>query len=286
MAGWKRNVLDGIPVHQASTISWLPGIVQGFSTRLGGVSQKPLDSMNMSLAVGDTPDNVAQNRARAIGALAGENLPYASAAQVHGNHVAVVTEAATEPIADTDALITNVPDIMLLMVFADCVPIYFCDPVKRVVGLAHSGWRGTAVNVSGRTVAAIEREYGAEPGELYCSIGPSISAERYEVDVEVVDALKNAWPGGAVSPMTPKNEFTSKFLCNLRLIVFDQLVSAGIRPERIAVSDECTFRNKKDFFSHRRDSAKGGATGRMAGIIGLRPMDEGFAWPDDDAKTK
>lgn len=268
-----------MPVHQAQTISWLPGISQGFTTRLGGVSAAPFDTLNMSLAVSDSPENVAENRARAIKSITGVDMPVVSAGQVHGNRVEIVTDATAGIVPDCDALVTETPDIALLMVFADCVPIYFCDPVRRVIGIAHSGWRGTAANVAGHTVRTIAETFEVEPYGLYAAIGPSISEDRYEVDLEVVDALNVAWPGGSSSPMTPKNEFTNKWLCNLRLIVFDQLVSAGIRPEHIAVSDECTFRNRKDFFSHRRDSAKGKPTGRMAGIIALRPLDTGIAWP-------
>ncbi len=279
MAGWKRSILDNMPVHQASTISWLPGIAQGFTTRHGGVSEKPLDTLNMSLAVGDDPANVASNRRQAILSVAGVALPYASAEQIHGNNVSVVTDPTETPIADTDALITNVPDIVLLMVFADCVPIYYCDPVGRVVGLAHSGWRGTASNVAGKTVRVLEREYGVAPSSLYAAIGPSISADRYEVNLDVVDALKPAIQGRSISPMTPKNEFTNTFLVNLRQIVYQQLVTAGVNPDRIAVSDECTYNNRKDFFSHRRDGTKGQKTGRMAGLIGLRPAGTGNGWP-------
>jgi YfiH family protein len=203
-------------------------------------------------------------------ALTGADWPIVTAGQVHGDRVGHVDIDGPANIEGVDALITDRPQTMLLMVFADCVPVYFCDPIKRTVAVAHAGWRGIAANIAGKTLASLVNDYDCDSGTLYAAIGPSISAERYEVGLDVVSALTAAWPGGSSSPIMPQSEFGSKFLVNLRLIVFDQLLAGGLRPENIAVSDECTAANRKDFFSHRRDCVDGGATGRMAGMIGMR----------------
>ena len=205
-----------------------------------------------------------------------------SAGQVHGSTLAVVDKTSQDLIDGADALITSTPEIVLLMVFADCVPIFFADPIQRAVGLAHSGWRGTAANVAGKTARRIMGEFDCDRSNLFAAIGPSISAERYTVDIEVVKALTDAWPGGSSTPILPTSEFRSQFQINLRLIVFDQLVDAGVLPENISVCDECTFRNKKDFFSHRRDAETLGGTGRMAGMIALAPSASGAEWPGRD----
>jgi len=272
MSGWKRSKIEGLAIYKAQTISWLPRVVQGFTTRSGGVSPKPLDSLNMSFDVGDDFQNVAENRRRATIALGCEDLRVVSARQVHGDRIVSVGFADPDIVGDADALITDSPDIMLLMLFADCVPIFFCDPIRRVVGLAHSGWQGVSSNIAGKTLARLLSDFECEAGSVFAAIGPSIGSDRYEVGLDVVAALTEAWPGGSSSPITPQNEFTNKFLVDLRLIVFDQLVSAGIRPERIAVCDECTWTNRRDFFSHRRDGTRGIATGRMAGLIGMRDL--------------
>lgn len=252
---------------------------QGFTTRQGGVSPRPLDSLNMSTNVGDDPELVAQNRRRATTAVGAPQWPCIAAGQVHGSEIAVVDDASPALVEGVDALITLRSEVLLLMLFADCVPVFFCDPIRRAVGLAHSGWKGTAQNVAGKTARRMLDEFECDSETFYAAIGPSIGSDHYEVDLEVVSALTKSWPGGSASPLTPRNEFDSKWLVNLRLIVFDQLVAAGVRPEKIAVCDECTFSNRRDFFSHRRDSAKNGTTGRMAGMIGIAKRGAPMQWP-------
>lgn len=286
MSGWKRSKIDGFPVYQAATISWLPNIVQGFTTRQGGVSTGSLNSLNMSSNVGDRPENVVENRHRAVAALTGQDWPIVTAAQIHGDGIGNVAAPDSTVVGGADALITDQAETMLLLVFADCVPVYYCDPVRRVVAIAHSGWRGTAANIAGKTLARMVHDYGCERASIYAAIGPSISSARYEVGLDVVAALKDAWPGKSSSPFIPQNEFTNKFLVNLRLIVFDQIVSAGLRPEHIAVSDQCTAANRKDFFSHRRDSAGGLPTGRMAGLIGIHRRGSRFAMSFPPAEAR
>jgi len=271
MSYWKRTVKGDIAIHQAKTIGYLPGVCHGFTTRIGGVSQKPFDTLNLSSVVGDNVENVEENRRRAVIAVMERDCPYLSAYQVHGNSVAVIDrefDASQPPIAD--ALVTNQREIALFLLFADCVPIFFFDPIAKAVGIAHSGWRGTASNIASHTVESLIQSLGCVSQNIFAAIGPSISAEHYEVSRDVVDQLCDAHKGGSSTPFTQVNEFTSKWLVDLRVIIFDQLVSAGIRPENIEVSNECTYSNRADFFSHRRDSKENiQLGGRMGGLIGL-----------------
>ncbi len=271
MTNWKRKKFGELAVYQANNIAWFPGVVQGFTTRHGGLSAKPYDSLNMSDSVGDLPANVAENRHRALEAIAGSDFAYVTANQVHGGNVAVVEEPwETNP--DADALVTDQPHIALVMLFADCVPIFFFDPIKRVIALAHAGWRGAAANIAHRTVAAMVSRYECAPRDIFAAIGPSISADRFEVGLDVLQPLQAAWNSSGASAFTIRDEFAGKFSANLRLIVYDQLQGAGLNPDHVAVCDVCTFDASRDFFSHRRDASKLGKTGRMAGIIGLRPV--------------
>jgi YfiH family protein len=272
MAGWKKATLGGLVVHQAKTISWLPNIVQGFTTRNGGVSPGQLNSLNMSESVGDSAENVTENRRRVVSALASPPFHVATAKQVHGDGVAVIETVGQSTVVEADALITNVPEVLLMMVYADCVPVYLVDPLKNAIGIVHSGWRGTAKNAVGKAITAMRQQYDIQPWKLLAAIGPSISVDNYEVSKEVVDALWNVVPQGSSQAFIPRGNLALTYSLNLRLIVFAQLQAFGLDPENIAVSDECTFRNSNEFFSHRRDGSAEVPVGRMAGLIGLKPM--------------
>jgi YfiH family protein len=271
MANWTKTLVGDMPVYQATTINWLPGIVQGFTTRRGGVSATPFDTLNLSLAVEDSPEAVRENRQRVLTDLAGRDARLVTASQIHGAGVACVDGFQETP-PEADALVTDTPGLLLMLLFADCVPVYIFDPINRAIGLAHSGWRGTEKNITRHTLKAMRDNFGTEPRACLSAIGPCISSDYYEVGVEVADALRNA-PGGKDSGSTaavmPKSEFANTWSVNLRQIVFTQLLQAGLKPEYVAVSDECTFRNRRDFFSHRRATSAGQKTGRMAAVLGL-----------------
>ena len=277
MANWTKTLVGDMPIYQATTINWLPGVVQGFTTRRGGVSAKPYDSLNMSLSVEDSPETVAENRQRVLADFAGKDFLLVTASQVHGAGIACVD--SPQLIApEADALITDTPGLLLALLFADCVPVYIFDPAHRAIGLVHSGWRGTQKNITRHALKAMRGNFGTQPRVCLAAIGPCISADHYEVGAEVADALRDA-PGGKDSGSTtaviPRNEFGNTWSVNLRQIVFTQLLQAGLRPEYIAVSDECTFRNRRDFFSHRRATQAGQKTGRMAALFGLKETGRG-----------
>ena len=269
MADWKRRTLGEIPIHQAMTLSWLPGVVQGFSTRYGGVSHAPYETLNLGTHVGDDPVAVEVNRVRLCAELGFQPGQVALAEQVHGSTVAIIDRESPIIAPGADALITRQSDLLLMLFFADCVPVYIVDPVNRVIALIHSGWHGTVAGIVIQTVLTMQENFGSRPGACLAAIGPCIGGESYEVGQDVVDQFRRTDSLRAANAILPKNEFAGTYTLNLRQVLYSQLLSAGIRTEYVSVSSEDTFRNRRDFFSYRRD---GKMTGRMAGFLALRSL--------------
>jgi len=267
MADWKRRALGDLPVYQAATMAWLPNVIQGFTTRKGGTSAAPYDTLNLAGHVGDVPAHVQDNRQRLWADVGMAEHQVALAEQTHGSTVSLVTAGSLVPSSGTDALITNTRDVLLMMLYADCVPVYLLDPSGRAIGLVHSGWRGTVADIAGRTMAAMTAQFGSHPQTCLAAIGPCISGDSYEVGRDVADQFRNMPDLRAGTAVYPKSEFTGTYTLNLRQVIFSQLLGAGLRADSIAVCDEDTFQNKRDFFSYRRDGAP---SGRMAAFLGIR----------------
>ena len=267
MTGWRKQPIGDLPLYQAKTLAWLPRVVQGFTTRRGGVSAAPYDSLNLGVHVGDDLSQVMANRRRVWHELGVAEASIVLAEQIHGDRVAVVTAGSgAVPVAGADALVTNTPDLLLVLLFADCAPIYLVDPLRKVVGLAHAGWRGTAANIAGKTMQAMTEEFGCLPSACFAAVGPSIGEGSYEVGPEVADRFRSLPGARASNVVTPRSDLGGTYNLNLRAVIFGQLLAAGLPAGAIAVCDEDTFRNKRDFFSYRRD----GTTGRMAGFLGIK----------------
>lgn len=257
---------EGLPPYLAVS-AWLdkPGVRAGISLREGGVSASPMDSLNCALHVGDEPDRVLENRRRLSKAAGFAAEDWTCAEQVHGHRVKLVTAgdrgagrlARESAFADTDALMTREPGIMLAAFFADCVPLFFCDPVNRAVAIAHAGWRGTAANIAAETVRAMEERFGTRPGDLLAAIGPSIGPCCYEVDDAVVRQI------GMKPPVRKDN---GRYMLDLKEANRQFMIKAGLGPNHIEVSGYCTCCRTDLFFSHR---GEGGKTGRMAAFIGI-----------------
>jgi YfiH family protein len=270
---WDKAHRGGVPFYRSSALAVMPQLEHGFTTRIGGSSCGPYKSMNLGLHVGDAPDHVFENRHRVARALGFSPSEIATAEQVHGSKVARVTEAGPMA-AGVDALITNTPNILLMLMFADCVPIYIFDPLNKAVGLVHSGWKGTDANIVQKTVEAMVETFGTVPSKCIAAVGPCIGFERYEVSLDVAKRFRDCTIGsdsGSAQIVVPFNEINGTYHLNLRQVVFRQLIANGFKIESVFVSDQCTFSNKKDFYSHRRDGAERGTTGRMAAVIGLKP---------------
>ncbi|MEK0313083.1 peptidoglycan editing factor PgeF [Cohnella sp. 56] len=247
-------------------------LTAGFSARGGGQSLAPRASLNTALHVEDDEAAVIANRRAIAEALDWPFEAWTCAEQVHGKRVYRVTsedrgrgrQSRESAIQDADALITDESGILLVMYFADCVPLYFYDPKRGALGLAHAGWKGTVADIAAATVAAMSREYGSEPAELYAAIGPSIGGCCYEVDETVMRQVREVVPD--------ENKFytassAGKSRLNLKEINKHLMIKAGIMPSRIEMSGWCTSCSTNLFFSHRMEQ---GRTGRMMSWLGKK----------------
>jgi len=251
---------------------WLtsfPWLTAGFTTRKGGVGQKPWDELNTALHVGDHTDAVIENR-RLVSAAAGLAFDaWTCAEQVHGCDAAVVDAASAgsgrlsreDAIQGKDVLVTNTPGVMLTMFYADCVPLWFVDPVNRAVGLAHAGWRGSVAGAASEAVRTMQREFSSSPDELRAAIGPSIRGCCYEVDENIAQHFKQD-PSECLSPSSSPG----RYMLDLAKFNRHKLTEAGILPKHIEISDYCTSCQTDLFFSHRKEK---GSTGRMAAWIAV-----------------
>ncbi len=185
--------------------------------------------------------------------------------QVHGKTVAVIEKRNGKKIIEADALITSRRGIPLTLHYADCVPVYFFDPVNFCVGIAHAGWRGTALEICREVVRAMSRSYGTNPRHLLAAIGPSIKPCCYEVREDVVSAFKNVFPWKLMRKIF-KKKTQKHWMCDLSTANKLVLQSAGVHEKNIAMSQRCTYCDKKNFYSYRRDDGK---TGRMMAFIGI-----------------
>ena len=246
------------------------GFVHGFSTRIGGVSEGDLSSMNLSFTRGDDPERVRENYRRIAAAVGFETDRLVLTHQTHTNHVRVVTEADAgkgfvreRDYTDVDGLVTDVPQLVLTTFYADCVPLFFIDPVHRAIGLSHSGWRGTVSDIAAVTVRTMQGEYGSRPEELLVGIGPSICQDCYEVSEDVIEEFRASYEEKLWMRLY-REKGNGKYQLNLWEACRQNLLRAGVLPDRIEVTDLCTCCNPQIFFSHR---ASGGKRGNLAGFF-------------------
>lgn len=237
----------------------LSGLAHGVTTRAGGVSRGGWAALNLGLSTGDDPRAVAENRRRAAADL---GFPaFVNARQVHGTRVVEAASVDALP-GEADALMTDVPGVLLAVLGADCPGVLLVDPEKRALAVVHSGWKGTAAGVVSAAVRALEARYGCRAAALRAAVGPSISSARYEVGPEVAEALRDGVPG-AREALTPGR--ADRWHVDLGGLIRLQLLRAGVLDEAIEVSSACTYDESARFFSHRRDGAQAGRHALLAG---------------------
>lgn len=248
----------------------VPFVRHGFSTRLGGVSEGTFASMNLSFTRGDDPDAVAENFRRFCTAIGVSADRVVVSAQTHTDHVYNATAAdrgrgitRERGYTDIDGLITDEPGVVLCTQYADCVPLFFTDPVRRVVATSHAGWRGTAAGIGAVTVERMVSDYGCRREDILAGIAPSIGKCCFEVDTPVFDAFCRVpvFDDGCFTPHP-----NDKFYIDLWEVNRRHLLNAGIRPEHITVTDLCTKCHPDLFWSHR---VTGDARGSLAAFIGI-----------------
>ncbi|HSN89933.1 MAG TPA: peptidoglycan editing factor PgeF [Anaeromyxobacteraceae bacterium] len=242
----------------------LAGFPHGFTTRQGGVSSPPFDSLNLGGRVGDDPAHVAENWRR-LEAQAG--LAFARVRQVHGAR-AVRAIRSAEPEMEADAVLSAEPGLAACVSVADCVPVLLADPASGLVAAVHAGWRGTAARAAAAGVSALA-EAGCRPGDLVAVVGPSIGPCCYEVSPDLA-----GWFGDELGAETVRDGPRPRLdLWRANALV---LAAAGVRADRIEVLGRCTACERDLFFSHRRDA---GRTGRQVAFVAPRRSSGGGTLP-------
>jgi polyphenol oxidase len=252
------------------------GIRHGISTRHGGVSHRPYDSLNLGFSTPDDEARVAENRRRFATALDVAPDSLLTAHLTHGIDVAAFDADSPDRwprswlpvragsarfswVFETDGVVSNVPNLTFFLTAADCTPILFWDRVHGVIGAAHAGWRGTARGISGNVIRTMTSAFGTNPADVVVGIGPSMGPCCYTVGHEVVDTFSES----GIDPVLVVE------LGARRLDLWEsnrrQLMDSGVRSDSIEIMGLCTGCHVSDFFSHR---AEAGRTGRMACAIG------------------
>ncbi len=237
----------------------------GVFTRHGGISAAPWDSLNLGASVGDDPAAVAENRQRLLAGFGLEFAPFGTLWLVHGKDVLRLDEASrlNGNLPKGDALITDQPGLPLLLRFADCLPLLLYDPQRAAIGIAHAGWRGTALGIAAAAIHAMQEAYGCEPAAIQALIGPGICGACYEVGDEVRREMGRRFGAAALSAIS-RPAANGRWLLDLAAANQLELQNAGV--EIIHNQAPCTACHPEDFFSHR---AEKGRTGRFGALICL-----------------
>ncbi|MGO1370165.1 MAG: peptidoglycan editing factor PgeF [Senegalia sp. (in: firmicutes)] len=247
-------------------------IIAAFSTRCGGVSKDIYESMNLAFGRGDTDENVLENYKIITEYLGINYRDIVMSSQYHHNNIRVIKEEdkgkgiiKDRNYKDIDGLITAIPQIPLVTFHADCSSIYFYDPIKKVIGLAHAGWKGTTMEIAGNMVEIMVKEFGTNAIDLIIAIGPSICNKCYEIDEDVREKFENMSIDSSqyISYDSEKN----KYYPDINNINKAILISKGVKEENIGLSNICTMENKELFFSHRGHKGK---RGTQAAIVQLK----------------
>ncbi len=244
------------------------------STRTGGFSNPPYDSLNLGLHVGDDRNTVLKNRRRLAEAVGISLNQFTIARQIHSGNVRIISDSLRgsgrtdheDAIVDTDAMVTDTLGICLMVLVADCVPMLFFDPARRAIGVAHAGWRGTLKSIGGNTVTTMEKAFGSSPGDIMVGIGPSIGPCCYKVGPDVISQVKGVFQGRndfIVNETKGGEGYLDLWKANL-----EGLLRAGIERKNIEIAGRCTCHEQDLFFSYRH---QGGYTGRFAAGIMLLP---------------
>ena len=248
-----------------------PGVKHGCSTRVGGISEGCFASMNLGFGRGDADENVMINYDRICNAIGFAKEQAVLSAQVHETVVRRATKAdcgkgicKPRDYTSVDAQITDEPGVALTVFTADCVPVFFNDPVAKAIGTAHAGWRGTIGRIAEKTVQAMEKEFGSKPSDMEAYIGVSICKDCYTVGGEVAEAFIKEFPEDTTQTKEQKAEGTCQLdLWQVNRIILEQ---AGVKPENIVIGGICTKCHSDVLYSHR---VQGNDRGSLVGFLML-----------------
>lgn len=255
---------EKVPVIRFSPFEEIPFIRHGFSTRLGGVSSGIFSSMNLSFDRGDDEKNVCKNYELIAEAIGTNPNHMVAAKQTHTTNVLHVTAQNTgmgilrkRDFDNIDGLVTNEPGVCLVTAHADCVPLYFVDPVTKSIGLTHSGWRGTVGKIAVNTIKMMQQEFNSNPSDIIGIIGPSICKACYEVSEDVATEFKNAYNSDQIANLL-EEKAGGKYQLDLHMANAYNMLESGMQSQNIHVSDLCTCCNPDLLFSHRASKGKRG----------------------------
>ena len=265
------NFKDNVPYISYRALADIKWLKNGCSTRLGGVSEGVLSTMNLGFGRNDLPENVVKNHeiiANAIG-FNPENI--VASKQTHTTNVKIVSKKdcgkgiyRERDYDDVDGMITNEKGIVLATYFADCVPLYMVDTKNKAIGLSHSGWRGTVGKIGKVTLDLMKETYGTNPKDVIACIGPSICRDCYEVSEDVATEFETAFKGREKDILI--NKGNGKYQLDLwecNYIIFKE---CGVYEENIHMPDICTCHNMEMMFSHR---ATQGRRGNLAAFLSI-----------------
>lgn len=271
-----KNV-GNVPYVSFPILEQFPYVRHGFSTRLGGVSSGIFESMNLGFLRGDYEDLVMENYERICQSIGIEvdNLVFTD--QVHKSNVRVATASdrgmgikKERKFKEIDGQITNESEVSLLAFSADCVPLFFLDPVNKAIGLTHSGWRGTVSKIGKVTVEQMVKEYGSKAEDILVVIGPCICKDCYEVSEDVAKEFMTHFTKEQYEkilyPQAEISEQGQKYQLDLWEANHQLLIEAGVASEHIVKSGLCTMCRQDLFFSHRGSK---GRRGSLAGFMSL-----------------
>jgi hypothetical protein len=255
------NTRSGIFPLYPTILRGISGLISLQTTRSGGASVPPWDSLNLGPFTEDCSEHIHENFRLLCEHLQIGPDSIVLSEQVHGTRICRVS--CTGNVSGYDALITDKEGIFLGILTADCYPILIHDPMTRASGAAHAGWQGTVGRISEKTVMAMGEAFGTRPEDCLAWVGTGISAEHYEIGEDVARLFNDRY-------LQPSPSGVNKHLLNLSEANRDQLIAVGIPGSQVECSSYCTWRDHEQFFSYRRDH---GSTGRMLSIIGIRASD-------------
>jgi YfiH family protein len=244
------------------------GFVNGFSTRTGGVSAFPENSLNLAGYDEDSAENIAENRRRFLSVFDGE-FHLASCWQIHSADVRHVKdfEDAKDGDHKMDALVSHVENVLVGVKTADCVPVLLGDTRTGAFAAVHAGWRGTVQSIVVKAIERMNEIYGSNPEDLTAAIGPAATGKNYEIGRDVIDVFREKFPD-LEHIFTPTKE--NHALIDLHTANKEQLIQIGVVEENISIAPLCTMERTDLFFSYRKEKKLYGKTGRLMSVIGRK----------------
>jgi len=249
-------IVDSIKIIQFNLLKSQLSLVHAFSTRTGGCSNFPYQSLNLGLTCGDNPEDVQKNRNLYFNYLDIPQKRLVFPVQIHSDHIQIVDSPGI--VDDCDALITQTSNLFLTIQTADCFPVFIFDPQTITIAIIHSGWKGAAANITGKTIQKIKNIFHADPQKILATIGPGVQMKNFQVDEPVYSQFEPKY-------FTPDGP--GHYRMDLQMAIFDQLLAAGLNKQNVECNPDCTYEKEELYYSYRRD---GQNSGRMMGVIGIR----------------